>query len=101
MKAGFMTDIHAGRGEGVRPEMVNLFRELIGAINRTGMRELSSKLDVKRVKDHWSTGLEMAAHSFETYIITKLQDQNESNGSSPTWSTKPCTRCWVPTDTRR
>jgi hypothetical protein len=79
MKAGFMTDSHAGRGEGVRPEMVNLFRELIGAINRTGMRELSSKLDVKRVKDHWSTVLEKAARSFESYIIAKLQDQNKSN----------------------
>ena len=36
MKAGFMTDSHAGRGEGVRPEMVNLFRELIGAIKQIG-----------------------------------------------------------------
>lgn len=48
MKAGFMTDSHAGRGEGVRPEMVNAFRELMGVINRTGMRERSSKLDAKR-----------------------------------------------------
>jgi hypothetical protein len=101
MKAGFMTDSHAGRGEGVRSEIVNVFRDSMGAINRTEMRERLSKLDAKRVKDHWSTGLEMAAHSFETYIITKLQDQNESNGSLPTCSTKPCTRCWVPTDTRR
>lgn len=79
MKAGFLTESHADRGEGVRPEMVNAFRELMGAINRTGMKERSSKLDATRIKDYWSTGLEMAARAFESYVIAKLQDQNKSN----------------------
>lgn len=79
MKAGFLTESYAERGEGVRPEMVNAFRELMGTISRTGMKERSSKLDATRIKDYWSTGLEMAARSFESYVIAKLQDQNKSN----------------------
>ncbi|MDO8775193.1 MAG: LPD1 domain-containing protein [Burkholderiaceae bacterium] len=59
--------------------MKEAFRELTKAINLTGMRERSKSLDKLRTKDYWSTGLEMAARSFESYVIAKLQDQNASN----------------------
>lgn len=78
-KAGMLTESHASRGEGVRPEMVAAFKQLMMAIQSSGVRERSKQLDKKRVKDYWSTGLEMAARSFESYVIAKLQDNNGSN----------------------
>lgn len=79
MKSGMLTESYLQPGQGVRPEMIAAFRDLMSTINRTGLKERSKKLDAKRTKDYWSTGLEMAARSFESYVIAKLQDHNKSN----------------------
>jgi hypothetical protein len=63
----------------VRKEMVQAFGEVMKSIRSTALKARSSKLDAKRSKEYWTTGLEMAARSFETYLIAKLQDQNASN----------------------
>lgn len=87
---GFMTsatDVHASAGgkksalgvEGVRPEMIDAFGAVVRSINLTALRERSKALDERRSKDYWSTGIEMSARSFESYLIAKLQDQNASN----------------------
>lgn len=78
-KAGFLTQSYSAKREGVRPEMVDAFKQLMNTIAVSGVRERSKNLDKKRTKDYWSTGLEMAARSFESYIIAKLQDQSGSN----------------------
>jgi hypothetical protein len=78
-KGGFLTEKPFERGPGVRPEMAAAFKELMKTINQTGLKERSKELDKKRVKDYWSIGLEMAARSFESYVIAKLQDQGASN----------------------
>jgi adenine/guanine phosphoribosyltransferase-like PRPP-binding protein len=77
-KAGFMTE-KVTPDERVRLEMKDAFKALTKAINLTSIKERSKTLDKLRTKDYWSTGLEMAARSFESYVIAKLQDQNASN----------------------
>ncbi|MDH4418906.1 MAG: PLxRFG domain-containing protein [Acidovorax sp.] len=74
----FMTQ-DAQRGDGVREEMRAAFREVMSAINRTGMQERSRKLDDRKTKDYWTTKPEMSARAFESYVISKLQDQNAGN----------------------
>ena len=73
----FQTELQ--RGEGVRPEMLDAFNRVMQAINSTSLKMRGRKLDQTRSKAYWSTGLEMAARSFESYIIAKLNDQNASN----------------------
>jgi hypothetical protein len=76
--AGFMTEGERG-GDGVREEMRAAFRDLRNTINATGMQERSRKLDDRRTKDYWTTGREMSARAFESYLIAKLQDQSAGN----------------------
>lgn len=64
---------------GVRREMVDAFGEVVRAIRNTSIKARSSKLDAKRTKEYWTTGEEMAARAFESYLISKLHDQNASN----------------------
>lgn len=78
-KGGMLTEKPYERGEGVRPEMLAAFKQLMATINLSGIKERSKQLDKKRVKDYWSTGLEMAARSFESYVIAKLQDKDGAN----------------------
>ncbi len=78
-KAGMLTESYPAKREGVRPEMVDAFKRVMMAIQSTGVRERSKNMDKKRTKDYWSTGLEMAARAFESYIIAKLQDKSGSN----------------------
>ena len=78
-KAGFLTESYPARRDGVRPEMVDAFKRVMDAIRESGVRERSKNLDKKRTKDYWSTGLEMAARSFESYVIAKLQDKSGAN----------------------
>jgi hypothetical protein len=78
-KAGMLTESYPAKRDGVRPEMVDAFKRVMMAIQETGVRERSKHMDKKRTKDYWSTGLEMAARSFESYIIAKLQDKSGSN----------------------
>jgi hypothetical protein len=63
----------------VRKEMIDAFGEVVKAINISSLKARSNKLDAKRSKEYWSTGLEMSARAFETYLIAKLQDNNASN----------------------
>lgn len=64
---------------GVRKEMIDAFGEVVRSIRLTAMKARSSKMDAKRTKEYWTTGEEMAARAFESYLISKLQDQNASN----------------------
>jgi hypothetical protein len=66
------------RGE-VRKEMVDAFGAVKRAIDQTAIKARSSKLDGKRSKDYWTTDKEMSARAFESYLISKLQDQGVSN----------------------
>lgn len=64
---------------GIRQEMIDAFGAVVKAINQTAMKARASKLDGKRTKEYWTTGEEMSARAFESYLISKLQDQNASN----------------------
>ncbi|ADU99446.1 PLxRFG domain-containing protein [Alicycliphilus denitrificans] len=75
---GMMTE-ESRRGDGVREEMRAAFRDVVSAINRTGMQERSRKLDDRRTKEYWTTKPEMSARAFESYVIAKLQDQSAGN----------------------
>jgi len=77
-KSGYLTETQAA-GEGVRPEMVAAFRLAMRAINGTALKARAQILDQTRAKPYWSTGLEMAARAFESYVVAKLQDQGASN----------------------
>jgi hypothetical protein len=79
MDLGYLTETAHRPGEGMRPEMVEAFKSLIVAINKTGLQQRARKLDKRRAKDYWSTGREMAARSFESYIVAKLADNSQSN----------------------
>ncbi|WP_414626939.1 LPD38 domain-containing protein [Aeromonas hydrophila] len=68
--------VHKGE---VRKEMVVAFGAVIRAIKQTALRARSSKLDSKRTKQYWTTNTEMSARAFESYLISKLQDQGVSN----------------------
>lgn len=63
----------------VRREMVQAFGEVMKAISQTALRERSYNLDRRRSKEYWTTKPEMSARAFESYLISKLQDQNASN----------------------
>lgn len=63
----------------VRKEMVEAFGAVMKAIRQTAIKARSEKLDAKRSKDYWTTDPEMSARAFESYLISKLQDQGASN----------------------
>ncbi len=63
----------------VRKEMIDAYGRIVSSIRSTAIKARSSKLDGKRSKDYWSTNIEMSARAFESYLISKLQDQNASN----------------------
>lgn len=63
----------------VRKQMIEAFGNVMKAINRTALRARSAKLDERRAKAYWTTGPEMSARAFESFLISKLQDQNASN----------------------
>jgi len=65
--------------EGIRPVMAEAFGNLKQTIGLIGMRERSRKLDDRRAKDYWSTGPELSARAFESYLIAKLADQGAAN----------------------
>lgn len=68
--------VHSGA---VRKEMVEAFGEVMKAIKSTALKARSSRLDAKRSKEYWTTGNEMSARAYESYLISKLQDQGASN----------------------
>lgn len=65
--------------KGVRKEMIDAFGRVMKSINSTAIKARSSVLDGKRSKEYWTTDIEMSARAFESYLISKLQDQNASN----------------------
>ncbi len=65
--------------KGVRKEMIDAFGRVMKSINATAIKARSSVLDGKRSKEYWTTDVEMSARAFESYLISKLQDQNASN----------------------
>ncbi|WP_022727209.1 LPD5 domain-containing protein [Fodinicurvata sediminis] len=75
----FMTNRPKSINEGVRPEMVQAFQDVISTIRTTGMAQRSRNLDKRRTKAYWSTDIEMSARAFESYIIAKLQDAEQAN----------------------
>jgi diguanylate cyclase (GGDEF)-like protein len=78
-KAGFLSETAGAKTSGIRLEMVDAFTELKKAIDQTSLKARSWRLDRKRTKIYWSTGREMSARAFESYIVAKLQDQGASN----------------------
>jgi Large polyvalent protein associated domain 38/Large polyvalent protein-associated domain 5/Large polyvalent protein-associated domain 1/ADP-Ribosyltransferase in polyvalent proteins len=68
--------VHQGA---VRKEMVQAFGAVMKAIRETAIKARSAKLDSKRTKEYWTTDPEMSARAFESYLISKLQDQDASN----------------------
>ena len=70
-----------GRNEtgGMRPEMLQAFRDVMSALRSTALKERSRQLDKLRSKEYWSTDIEMSARAFESYVIAKLQDEQFSN----------------------
>ena len=66
-------------GGAARDEMIAAFADVFKAIASTKMQERGYELDKSRSKDYWSTNEELGARAFESYIVTKLQDQSASN----------------------
>ena len=67
------------RGDALRVEMRGAFTAIKRAIMAGALKIRSQELDKRRTSAYWSTPVEMAARSFESYIIAKLQDQSASN----------------------
>ena len=69
----------AASGDALREEMRGAFKAIKRAVQAGALKMRSEELDKRRSKPYWATPIEMAARSFESYIIAKLQDQNASN----------------------
>lgn len=80
-KDGFITDnvLPGDQVDGIRPELVDAFAEVRRAIGKTDLKKRSANIDKMRTSPYWSTGIELHARAFESYVIAKLQDQNASN----------------------
>jgi hypothetical protein len=63
----------------VRPELVEKFKGVMDAIRKTGIVKRSKELDKRRTKDYFSTDVELAARAFESYLIHKAAQKNESS----------------------
>ncbi len=62
-----------------RQEVLDAFSNVMAAIKESGMHSRSLSLDEPRMKSYWSRNIEMAARAFESYVIEKLDANNESN----------------------
>lgn len=63
----------------IRKEVTDGFNDVMKAILQTGVKTRSQRIDANRTKDYWSTAIEMAARSFEAYIIHKAEQKGGSN----------------------
>lgn len=63
----------------IRKEVTDAFADIVKAIKKTGIVQRSESIDKTRTKDYWSTDIEMAARSFEAYIIYKAKQKDDSN----------------------
>jgi len=66
------------RVEGVRPEVEQIFADLVKVLNESGMYKRSRKLDTGK-KPYWSQIIERAARSFENYIIGEMATAGYNN----------------------
>ena len=78
-RLGHVTESPNGMPGEIRQEMLGAFRNVMNAIKDTALKARSWQLDKKRSSPYWTTSHEMAARAYESYLISKLQDQNASN----------------------
>ncbi|GEM_PF-506875 len=76
---GFMTESGRQSVPGVRDELTRAFVRIKNTIAESDVRRRSERLDKIKSKKYWSTGREMSARAFESYVIGKLKDQNAAN----------------------
>ncbi|RZJ02893.1 MAG: hypothetical protein EOP39_22150, partial [Rubrivivax sp.] len=76
-KAGFAT--RWPHYVGMRDEMQLAFKAIMDGIKATEVRKRSQVLDDRRSTPYWATDIELAARTFESYVIAKLQDQGAAN----------------------
>ena len=65
--------------KGVRPEVLAALKGIVTAINDSGLPARAAELDGRKAKPYWATTIEMAARSFESYVISKLKEKGVSN----------------------
>lgn len=65
--------------ESIRPEVIDAFKGIMTAIEKSGLKQRSKNLDLSRTKDYWSTNVEMSARSFEAFVINEIAKRKESN----------------------
>ena len=78
-KGEYLTETVYQNRAGIRPEMVSAFDEIRKTVNNSGLRQRAKALDRTRTAPYWSTGREMSARAFESYVVEKLRDQGASN----------------------
>lgn len=64
---------------GVRPTVEKAFADLVNELDKSPMLERAKKIDKGKVDGYWSSIIERAARSFESYVIQRLEDQGISN----------------------
>ena len=64
---------------GVRPTVEKAFAELVSELDKSPMLKRSEIIDKGKVDGYWSSIIERAARSFESYVIQRLEDQGISN----------------------
>lgn len=64
---------------GVRPEVEKAFADLVNELDKSPMLDRAEKIDKGKTNGYWSSIIERAARSFESYVIAKLEQQGHSN----------------------
>ncbi|MCA1971903.1 MAG: LPD5 domain-containing protein, partial [Caenispirillum sp.] len=80
-KGAFVTDRAKPRSvaASMRPEVFVAFQKLVKTLNGSSVIRRSMKVDEARSKPYWSTIIELAARSFEKYIVDRMAAQNIEN----------------------
>lgn len=65
--------------ESIRPEVLQAFKDVISSIEKSELPKRSKELDKRRSNDYWSTIIEMAARSFESYVDINLKNKEAKN----------------------
>src|SRR5690606_33765634 len=63
----------------VRQEVWNAWKGVMKAVGESGMVARAQKLDELRSKPYWATSVEMAARSYERYILDRAEAKGISN----------------------
>lgn len=67
------------RVDGVRPEVGAAFANLVSALNDSPMTKRAQALDSGTTDGYWSRIIERAARSFESYIISRMNEKGYQN----------------------